>query len=331
MGEHFFTTYVRTKTVFQHRLKDLKTYDSVRIYLYEFQKLGISGRTLHSLKERGEISCDSLGVCKALRQGPIDPALLDKTTKFKVSRGKLEGYHLFMRDVLRYVTIDPALDLPVYFKAFLQHRDTSLDLFFTVDGFSGRVHTPVVNLKSVLRSELHLHGDKLVSLDVVQMQPTILAKVLKENVGDNPFSLAIDKGDDVYSLLQQQNPSLLVRDDAKKFLYRLIFGYPMDDIGSMFKGDTSWVEWINRFKTETLAANPHSRDPHTNLAWLLQSQEVSIMSSVWKKLAERKISFLTIHDDILVREIDKSVTYKLLYAELRRHFPKFKITVSTLD
>jgi hypothetical protein len=328
MNEHFFTTYVRTKTVFQHRLKDLKTYDSVRVYLYEFQKLGISGYTLQRLKDRGEIACDHIGNCKALRPGPIDPSLLERTTKYKISRGKLEDHHLFMRDVLRHVTIDSNLDLPVYFKAFLQHRHDSLELFFTVDGFSGRVHTPVVNLKGVLRSELRLSGAKLVSLDVKQMQPTILAKVLRDNVGDNPFSCAVERGKDVYDLLLNQNHSLHSRDDAKKFLYRLIFGYPMDDIGSMFKGDTSWVEWINRFKTEALAANPHSRDPHTNLAWLLQSKEVAIMSAVWKHLVAKKILFLTIHDDILVRKLDKDVVYRALHSELKNHFPKFEITVS---
>jgi hypothetical protein len=65
--EHYFTTYIRTKTVFQHRLKDLKSYDSVKIYLYKLDKLGVKGMLLYSLRERGEIWYDNKGNFKALK------------------------------------------------------------------------------------------------------------------------------------------------------------------------------------------------------------------------------------------------------------------------
>lgn len=53
--EHFFTTYVRTKTVFKHRLKDLKDYDAVKVYVF-LQKLGVNhGPLLYDLRARGEI------------------------------------------------------------------------------------------------------------------------------------------------------------------------------------------------------------------------------------------------------------------------------------
>jgi hypothetical protein len=326
--EHFFTTYVRTKTVFQTRLKDLKSYDSVRVYMYELTKLGVRGEDLYSLKLRGEIWYDEKGNFKALRNGPIDLDLLKKTKKYDTPKAPLNDLHLYMRDILRMVTIDtPTESLPAYFKAFIYHRKKDLDLFFTVDGFSGRVHTPVVNLKSVLRSKLRIQGKRLCSLDVKQIQPTILARILQENVGNNPFSQAISKGEDVYMLLLSQNVTLKTREDAKKFLYRLIFGYPMEDIGTLFKGDTSWVKWINKFKSTEESKNPHGRDPHTNLAWLLQTKEVEVMSGVWRKLMKQGILFLTIHDDILVQQKEKDRVFMILEQELKRHFESFEIIV----
>ena len=80
--EHFFTTYVRTKTVFKHRLKDLKDYDTVKVYRYELKKLGVdNGPLLYRLRQRGEIWYDDNGNFRALKDGPIDIALLSRTKK----------------------------------------------------------------------------------------------------------------------------------------------------------------------------------------------------------------------------------------------------------
>lgn len=327
--EHYFTTYVRTKMVFLSRLKDLKTYDRVKVYLYELQKLNVNGYILNKLRERGEIWYDEKGNFKALKEGSIDITLLDKTKKWDHVKGVLTKLHEYMKGVLSFVSIDAKEEeLPVYFRAFQRYRGGCLDNFFTVDGFSGRVHTPVVNLKGDLRSKLMIKGKKLCSLDVKQMQPLILSKLLEEGVGKNAFSDSINKGEDVYMLLLKQNATLRTRDEAKKFLYRLIFGHPLEDIGSMFEGDTRWVEWINRYKQNKEPRNPHGRDTHTNLAWLLQSKEVEVMTLVWQKLMDRGILFLTIHDDILVIKKDKCVVNDILNQELGRHFKKFEVIIN---
>lgn len=292
-------------------------------------KLHVTGETIFRLRELGEIMYDDVGCFKALDDGPIDVTLLEKTRKWGKVRRELTSLHVYMRDVLKLVTVDGSVDdLPIYFRTFLLHRDKSLDMFFTVDGFSGRVHSPIVNLKGVFRSRLRINGKQLCSLDVKQIQPTILAKILKDNVGHNPFSSSVENGDDIYMLLLQQNDGLKNRDEAKKFLYRLIFGFPMEDIGSMFKGDTTWVRWINQFKSTNEPKNPHGRDMHTNLAWLLQTKEVEIMSSIWEKLRQKGIPFLTIHDDVLVMKEDRVVAYDIIYKELKLHFKQFEITIN---
>ena len=328
--EHFFTTYLRTKLLYQHRLKGLKTYDHVKVYLYELNKLRVDGKVLYRLREEGQISYDNDGNFKVMTDGPIDMSLLDLTKRYTRESGIERWYHAYMKNVLRSVTIDEDISLlPVYFRSFLQlQHSTSIDAFFKVDGFSGRVHTPIVNLKGEFRKSLRIKGIKLCSLDVKQMQPLILGKILKEKVGENPFSKAISEGKDVYIVLMDQNKTIKDRGEAKVFLYRLIFGHPMTDIGTVFQGDTKWVTWINDYKSNTENKNPHKRDKHTNLAWLLQTEEVRVMTYIWKELAQRGIDFLTIHDDVLVKKYDKDEVYSIMVRELGKHFEKFDLSVS---
>lgn len=346
--EHVLTTYIRTKTVFKGRLKDLKDYENVRIYQYELNKLlrmpkERQGNLLHDLLKRGEIWYDesktekqpwdkeytkdiTKGDFRAVRGGRIEPGLLEVTRKREKAKMPLKPLHLYMRDQLMHVELDiDQSEMPVYFKAFLEHRQTDLDAFFTVDAFSHRVHSPIVNLKGDLRSKLRFYGGPVTSLDVKQMQPTILAKVLIGAVGENPFSTAIFNGEDVYEHLMKQNPSIENRDAAKKFLFRLIFGKPMTELGTMFEGDNRWVDWINDYKSRTEELNPHKDEKHTNLAWLLQFSEVQVMTDIWNQLHRQGVPFLTIHDDILCRKKDRDIVYKIMDEELKKHFKKYSI------
>jgi hypothetical protein len=330
--EPFFVTYLRTKIVFHNRLRDLDKRDRVKVYLYELKKLGVTGELLYDLRKRGFIWYNDIGEFGVLRSGPIDPKSLDVTRRWERKQGKMEPVHYYMREILQFVTLSSDVSeqqLPVYFQAFLKYRKSNIDVFFSVDGFSGRVHTPIVNLKGILRRQIYLDNKKICELDVKQMQPLILAKVLYEAVGVNAFSSAVFAGIDVYLLLLDFNKDITTREEAKKFLFQLIFGKPMTDIARAFKGDTNWVEWINSFKSRVIPANPHSRDMHTNLAWLLQTQEVSIMSAVWKNLMDLKIKFLSVHDAVLMKEDDKLTAFNVLKAELTKHFPKYEITTET--
>lgn len=328
MEEHRFTTYLRTKTLFKHRLKDLHDYGAVKIYLYELKKLGVDGETLYRLKQRGEIWFDSKGNFKVLKSGPIVPSLLD-LTKRDESTGVITPLHVWMRDSLHHVSVEgsPA-DFPVYFQAFLSHRDTEIESFFTVDAFAGRVHTPVVNLKSDLRKRLRFFNRRLVSLDVKQMQPLILARVLMDAIGPNPFSDPILKGEqDVYSFLQEC-AGLPSRAAAKKMMFQLIFGKPMKDIGRFFKGSTKWLDWINQYKSSDEPKNPHRRERHTNLAWLLQYSEVQVMQEIWRKLKVAGIRFLSIHDDVLCLRRDRERVLSIMKLVLSAHFPSFQVVES---
>lgn len=333
MDEHPLTTYIRTKTLHKHRLKDLNDYGTVKIYQYELKHFLRGHRDgwgfqLKHLKELGQIDYDMRDNFKVLGKGPIDFKLLSLTKKQEKKKMPLSPTHEYMKAQLKHVELNiEDEDMPVYFKAFLEHRDKDLDAFFTVDAFSHRVHTPVVNLKHNLRGKITFYGKPVISLDVKQMQPTILAKVLNTSIGNNPFSDAIFNGEDVYELLKRNNRTVKTRDEAKKLLFKLIFGKPMNDIGRMFNGDTKWVEWINEYKSRTEQQNPHKKETHTNLAWLLQYSEVQVMMGIWKRLHNRNLPFLTIHDDILCLKEHKDDVYDIMNDELKKHFKKYKINI----
>lgn len=327
--EHPLTTYIRTKLTFKHRFKGEDDYETVRLYVYELKKLGFnSGPLLYHLKESGQIWYDEKGNFKPLVPGSVDPSLLEITKKKNKESVVLTPLHIYMRDQLMFVdmdTDDPQVS--VYFKTFVEQRQTNLKEFFTVDDFSARVHTPIVNLKHDLRKFLKLKGEACVSLDVKQMQPMILGKVLAEAVGKNTFSDAIDDGLDVYVMLQKE-ANLEARDEAKKLLFRLIFGRPKDDIKKMFSGDTSWVDWINQYKSREEIRNPHKQHTHTNLAWLLQHEEVVIMTEIWEQLMVLNVPFLTIHDDVLVRDRDVDTAHGIMQRVLQKHFSKYQIKIT---
>lgn len=328
--EHPLTTYIRTKLVFKERLKDLKPgeYDVVKVSTTELKRFNYDyGMLLKVLRDRGEVWYDMKGNFRPFqREGPIDPTMLAK--KSDRPKTQLTSLHKWMRDQLKFVGLDVEPErMSVYFKAFLSHKHKCLEPFFTVDDFSQRIHTPVVNMKSELRPNLRFFGDRLVSLDVKQMQPTILAKVLLRTVGKNPFSTAIFSGQDVYVMLQK-SAGLKNRKDAKGLLFKLIFGYPKRDIGRMFKGDTAWVDWINHYKSNKESKNPHNEKPHTNLAWLLQYSEVRVMTDIWSALRSNNIPFLSIHDDILCRPMHEQRVHEVMDGVLKKHFSSYQITVT---
>jgi hypothetical protein len=229
-----------------------------------------------------------------------------------------------MRDQLNFVELPISEPKPPYFDAFLQCREKRLELFFTVDDFCGRVHTPVSSLQRDLRPLLRLCGESVVSLDVAQMQPTLLAQILTANIGLNDFSKAINAGTDIYILLQDK-AKLQTREEAKKLLFKILFGYPSKALAELF-GGANWIDWINEYKSRPEPRNPHNDKPHTNLAWLLQNSEVRIMSEVWRVMAENSLPFLSVHDEIICRKSDEVKALEIFNNELSKHFVNFKIT-----
>jgi hypothetical protein len=236
---------------------------------------------------------------------------------------KLEPLHLFMLDCLKVTDLPQSVETTAYWKTFLKHRNNYINKFFKVDTFAGRVHTPISGMSKDIRPYLLLKGEQTVSLDVAQMQPTLLANILYDAIDKNEFSDAIFSGIDIYSMLQQKS-NLESRDKAKKIFFQILFGRPSNELETLFS-NADFIKWINWYKSINEERNPRQGKNYNNLAWILQNTEVGIMSEIWQSLAKQQILFLTVHDEIIC-PLSKSTKVKTtIETTLKKHFKSFKI------
>lgn len=236
----------------------------------------------------------------------------------------LTDLHKWMLQRVCETELPNNIETTQYWNTFLKHRERFPELFFKVDSFSGRVHSPISGMSKTIRPFLILRNEKTTSLDVATMQPTLLGNILTQAVGENSFSQAINDGIDVYSMLQSK-AGLKSRDEAKKLFFEILFGRPNDKLSKLFDG-ANFIQWINKYKSENEPRNPHGKSKqYSNLAWLLQSYEVQIMGKIWRTLAQNAIPFVTVHDEIIVQQTSLKQATEIMNNELSKHFINFKI------
>jgi hypothetical protein len=237
--------------------------------------------------------------------------------------------HKQMLRNLMATTIQQGTSTGIYFELFQKYRYELPELFFKVDAFSGRIHTPITNLKGSFREKLMVYNSPVQSIDVSTMQPLLLGKVLRTQIGTNDFSNWIDEGRDVYLFLKDL-AGLNCRDEAKKLFYQIMFGKPNKALEEVF-GASNWIQWVNGYKGEAIPEHPHNRDGkgrykrHNNLAWLLQSEEVRIMTEIWKRLVSSNIPFLTVHDEVLIPVHSFEQAETLMHEVLKNEFTFYRL------
>ena len=242
----------------------------------------------------------------------------------------LTDLHKWMLDRVCETDMPEGIEVTQYWKSFIRHRATYPELFFTVDEFAGRIHTPISGTSKTIRPHLLLQGEQTASFDVAQMQPTLLANILADNIGKNEFSETISAGVDVYVMLQQK-AGFQTRDEAKKLFFRMLFSKPSNELERLFKG-ANFIQWINQYKDIFDDRNPHGKEkPYSNLAWLLQTYEVSVMSEIWRRFTEKRISFLTVHDEVICRVSDKGTAKTIIESVLSKHFKSYKLNVGHVE
>lgn len=336
-----FVIYIRTLQWYRSRLKGIDAGSEPihikskviedRFFPYPFYN---KKKEIEALIKQGEISLykQSKGhgkekyLYKSLKAGTVNLALLDS----KYDEEQLDDLHKLMRKHIMNVTLPKDSPRTDYFQWFLEFRHERPDLFFIVDDFAQRVHTPISNFKSEYRNNILLYEEETTSLDVQTMQPLLLGKILRSKIGENEFSKWIDNGDDIYIMLQKK-AGLTTRDEGKKRFFEILFSAKNKELSQLF-GKANWIEWINKYKTIVIEENPHSRlKPYSNLAWLLQNTEVKIMRKVWESLHENSIPFLSVHDEIIIRKRDEQQTLALTNAIFSQHFKFFKINKGKTD
>jgi hypothetical protein len=228
-----------------------------------------------------------------------------------------------MLDCLKVTDLPQSVETTAYWKTFIKHRNNYINKFFKVDTFAGRVHTPISGMSKVIRPYLLIKGEQTTSFDVAQMQPTLLANILFEAINKNDFSDAIFSGVDIYTMLQEKS-NLPTRDKAKKVFFQILFGRPTNEMETLF-ANANFIEWINWYKSIKEERNPRQGKNYNNLAWILQSTEVAIMSEIWQSLAKQNILFLTVHDEIICQKSKSNQVKTTIVAILNKHFRYFKL------
>ncbi len=326
--EHKFITYIRTCHFLNLRHDNLEVFDPVYVSSVELRERffltsteinkfiadGVLGVT-ENITTKGNVA----KYYKVILRGPIDVSLIPRKKSNVIS-----SLTLNMRNYLRYVSLVPGSPSTIYFEAFLKYFHLRPDLFFIVDNFSGRVHTPVTNFKSEYRKNILLNGNPTTSLDVATMQPLLLGKLIYDNIGRNEYTDWIENGEDIYEILRTKS-KLATRDEAKKLFYQILFSKPNKTLSKMF-GNADWINWVNKYKCTPIKENPTTPDKvHNNLAWALQSKEVEVMTKVWDSLIKNNIPFLSVHDEIIVKEIDLIQAEILFTDVLKSEFTYFKL------
>lgn len=243
---------------------------------------------------------------------------------FKYDGAALDEVTLKMRSYLRHLSIPDNIETNLYFEKFLEVKGHHPACFFKVDKFSGRVHTPVTNLKGELRKQLLIKGESTVFFDVATMQPLLLGKILEDEIGSNEFSDWINSGIDIYLKIQEilKLPS---RDASKEKFFEILYGKSNERLAHIF-GHTNWIEWVNDIKSRPVAENPNTEEKeHSNLAWLLQTSEVKVMRKIWKQLIAADIIFFSVHDEIIVRQSDSEESQRIIEKVLSGEFKYFRL------
>ncbi len=315
-----FLKYCNTRQFFTNRWRGETFVNAFYLSDKELQCFNITRAQVEAMPEIKTVDVNTYNVIGVTE---IDISLL------KPHGRPLTELHRYMLRCVVNSNLPDMGDTTPFFKTFLKHRERFPELFFTVDSFAGRVHTPISGMSRDLRPELLLYGESVVSFDVAQMQPTLLSNILFENIGINAFSEAINAGTDIYTMLQER-AGLSARDEAKKLFFQLIFGKPSKDIESLFSG-ADFIQWINWYKSTPDIRNPHKEKVYSNLAWLLQTHEVKVMSDVWRSLADQKIPFLTVHDEIITRHSDMVKAEAIIKNGLDKYFKTYKLNIKQVD
>jgi hypothetical protein len=322
-----FMIYVRTKQMLNSKYKGNKKGEAVHIsqkvietkfFIYpDYNRK----ECLNELVEEGHLKINKgkFFTYEALTSGAIDLSLV---------KPKIDNFNNEMissiRSDLKHVTLTENAPSTEYFDLFLKHKDNHINHFFTVDNFSRRLHTPITNFHRDYRSNILFYGSEIASLDVATMQPLLLGKILKKEIGFNEFSEWINSGKDIYIMLQEK-ANLETRDEAKRRFFEILFAPASDSLKEMF-GSSNWIDWINNYKKQVVKGNPHNKEKrHSNLAWLLQRTEVEIMYKVWMELYNEEIPFLTIHDEIITRIEDSAKAERLFSQVLSNSFEYYKL------
>lgn len=188
------------------------------------------------------------------------------------------------------------------------------------DEFGNRLHSIFSSLPKALRRRIKVWGEDNVELDLCQSQPVILAQILEDEMGDNSFTRLIKSGEDVYRYISPED-----RDRGKKALYFTLFGRRTPK--QIIKMFPDIEDTIKNLKWKRVSGNP-SKKKYSNLAYKLQQKESLLFRQVWTNLIKENISFIPVHDSIIVQSKYMDKALRIMNRTLLNKLPKVDISIN---
>lgn len=191
--------------------------------------------------------------------------------------------------------------------------------YVTEDEFGNRLHSIFSSLPKSLRRRVKVWGEDNVELDLTQSQPVILAQLLEDEMGENSFTSLIKSGEDVYRFISPED-----RDRGKRALYFTLFGKRTPK--QIIKMFPDIAPTIKKLKWGMVVGNP-SNKKYSNLAYRLQQKESVLFREVWANLIKENISFIPIHDSVMVQSKYMDKTLRIMNRTLLNKLPRVDIRI----
>lgn len=196
--------------------------------------------------------------------------------------------------------------------------------FINEDDFSGRVHTIFSVIPSNLRKYIKLEGVSVREIDLVTSQPTILSSLLNKELPGNSFTDYFNETPDFYTSIQQ-DLDLTNRITAKLKTFGILFGRVTSSnhkiMVDMFPDIKEWLETVKTTPNKDNSSNK----VHSNLAWILQIEERKMFGEIWRELNRNFITFIPVHDSVIVPADKYELTYEIMNIILTKYLPKFSL------
>ena len=194
--------------------------------------------------------------------------------------------------------------------------------FVSVDSFGNRFHSIFTTLPSFFRQYVKLDNSKdIVALDLAQSQPTLLGKLLVDEIGVNEFTGAVNSGD-LYSSYPYE------RSNAKKEFLRSIFSNrfsgSFNELSIQFP---SLGQFILDIQNIRMYRDREQIESYKNTSCILQRFESRIFRIIWDKLLKSGIQFINVHDGIYVAAHKKEEAKRIMESVLRKELQgvQFKV------
>lgn len=285
-------------------------------------------RSIHNNKKRKyeNLSKEAKQLLKNLQKTKIK---ISKEEYNKITETRFQEYVSSCNTIGGHLTFEEYSQTMEYVWNLIQRfneseTDDELLDFISEDNFGHRIHSLISLVPSILRKFIEIDGEETTEVDLKASQPTILAKVLKNSIGENDFTTAVTEKEDIYIDIQEKL-HLPNRSSAKTAMFEMMFGSTIGNGQRIF--DTFFPQAgrvVRQIKSKKNIYNPSDKI-YSYLAFLMQLTERKIFGEIWNELVKQNIVYLTVHDSIICKKSELSKVITIMEQVLSKHIDNFKI------